>query len=607
MPVEKNPVRDYLPGILVVLALALYLTGINWGIPSFTAADRCHAWGNDDEVPLAPLAEMHNTFVLAKADRNIAYPWFHYFLVASAYSPYLAYLVLTARLKHPSGAFPFGLQDPPGAFLVLTWIGRSVTLLLALCTVVGSYYTAKYLWSRKAGFIAALFTLLTFPMVYYARGGNLDVPVLGWTSMGLAAFALCLRQGLTVKRGAWLGAFVALAGATKSQAGGSFLFLPWFVLYAHFRNFYKSRTAQSTRWQEAWEAPAALALSFLLVFIFANGIPVDPLRFIQHVRRLAVVSVESVYLRYPATFAGYTTQAHDLFKYLLDVMSLPGFLLALAGILLALRRDRQSLVLALSSVGFFLMLIPVRFSNMHHLLGVALPLNAFAGYALAAGLSAGKVPRALASLAAIGTLGFQFLLAVDLTHDMLYDSRYAARDWFAANARPGDRVLYFAKKHFQPPLAASVEGIKCEFQAEAVPDLAAKPEFILIVPSDTNEHRAHVEWRTGPHSIYSDFIPADLYRRLAAGELGYQLVARFQTPRLMPWLPRPFISYPVVNIPIHIYLRDDRAAGFPHLTPWAQAPYYPKSFRVETLTAERLRMFTGTATTGDPATRIPPK
>ena len=44
-----------------------------------------------------------------------------------------------------------------------------------------------------------------------------------------------------------------------------------------------------------------------------------------------------------------------------------------AGIILAIRRDRLSLLLVLSSVGFFIMLLPVRFSRVHYLLAVALP------------------------------------------------------------------------------------------------------------------------------------------------------------------------------------------------------------------------------------------
>jgi hypothetical protein len=79
--------RDRTPLLLVLLALALYLPAFGWGMPTITGRDRIHSWGNDDLVPLAPLAEMYNTFVREEPNRNVAYPWVHYALVAGAYSP----------------------------------------------------------------------------------------------------------------------------------------------------------------------------------------------------------------------------------------------------------------------------------------------------------------------------------------------------------------------------------------------------------------------------------------------------------------------------------------------------------------------------------------
>jgi hypothetical protein len=70
-------------------------------------------------------------------------------------------------------------------------------------------------------------------------------------------------------------------------------------------------------------------------------------------------------------------------------------------------------------------------------------------------------------------------------------------------------------------------------------------------------------------------LPDD-FEDLVNGSLGYRLVARFQTPRLMPWLPRPFLSYSTVNPPVQIFARADLAAGMPALEPWRTAPHYPR-------------------------------
>ena len=76
--------------------------------------------------------------------------------------------------------------------------------------------------------------------------------------------------------------------------------------------------------------------------------------------------------------------------------------------------------------------------------------------------------------------------------------------------------------------------------------------------------------------MYSDYLPGEVFHALADGSLGYRLVGKFQSPRLMPWLPRPFLSYSTVNIPVQIFARADRAGNAPPLEPWLTAPHYPK-------------------------------
>lgn len=579
--------RDFLPFVFAVLCLIVYLPGINWGIPYATGPERTHAWGNDDLVPLAPLAEMHNTFVEAKPDRNIAYPWFHYFLLACAYSPYLVYLYLTGGIQNPTSIYPFGLSDPVTTFVYLSWIGRSVSLLLAIVTVIGAYLTGKYLWGRREGTITALFTLLMFPMAYYARLGNLDVPVLGWTSLGLATFALMLRQGVTLKRGILFSIFLALAISTKTQAFASFLFIVPFLFWLHFKEGQKH---QFGRWQGVWVTPTVAAVVFIAVFVFANGILFDPDRFVEYTRKVFLVGTQVLYLRYPATLNGYLLQARDLVLYLSDVMSWPLLIVAGLGILLAVRRDRLALAMVLSSIGFYLMLLPVRFSRLHYLLAVALPLNLFAAYAFSRALEQRRAIRAGAMVALVGLTGYLLLQTADLTHAMVYDARYAAGKWLRESVEPGDRVMYFGAPLKLPPLRADVEAVRVDYRREVVPAVnEVKPEFIIVMPEDTNEERLRVEWRWGPHSVYNDYITNADYTRLVDGSLGYRLVARFQTPRLFPWLYRPFLSYPTVNPPIHIYARSDRAHDAQTIEPWRTAPHYPEHVSVRELTVDLLR------------------
>src|SRR5688500_17008107 len=97
--------RERMAAALALVTLLVYLPGLTWGIPYASGPERVHSWGNDDAAPLAALAEMHDTFVIAPPNRNVAYPWFHYFLMACAMAPYLVWLYATGGFSHPSPVF----------------------------------------------------------------------------------------------------------------------------------------------------------------------------------------------------------------------------------------------------------------------------------------------------------------------------------------------------------------------------------------------------------------------------------------------------------------------------------------------------------------------
>lgn len=583
--------RDPYPWVLAVVALLLYAPGAGWGFPAFNDADRLHAWGNDDLVPLAPLADLHNSFIRAKPDWNTAYPWFQYFLLACAYAPYLGFLYLTGQMSRPTESYPFGLHDPVTAFTVLTVIGRSVSLVMAVLVVLGAYLAAKTLFGRSDGLLAGLITMLAYPMTYYARVGSVDIAAMAWMSLSLAAWAWELKKGLSTRSAVVLGVLVGLTVCTKDQMGAA-LYLPMAFLMIY--SLARGPENSLGRWRSRWVGPLVCAASFAITFLLAGGFLVTPERARRHFGLFATMAERAgmAHPRLPATPAGYLAQMQDVGLLLVDVLTWPLLLAAVAGAVLLFRRNRLALALALSPLGYLLLLVPFRFAFIHYLLPLAIPLSGLAAYAITAGWRAGKVARlAVAAVLAAG-LGALLLYSLDLTHDMLRDSRCSASAWFAQHTRPGDRVLAFGGRLFQPRYPAAVETQHVEYRKDALPAIiATRPEFIIINPDNTTETRERVEWRRGRYSIHSDYIPEEVYDQLAGGRLGYRLVAQFQSSRLLPWLDRPFLSYPVVNIPIHIYAREDRAAGFPPLTPWSTAPHYPKSFRAREVTRERLREF----------------
>ncbi len=561
---------------MLAATLGLVLPIAHWGIPHVTADERAHAWGNDDQIPLAPLAELHNALIEAKPDRNVAYPMLHYLLLGAAYAPYLGALALSGELEHPTATYPYGLKDPEHAFIVLSWIGRSLSILLALACVGGVYWTARALWDRSAGVFAALTWLLAFPYVYYAPLGNPDGPMLAWTSLGLAATAEVLRNGLTPLRAALLGAFVACAGATKDQSAANFVFVAPVLLGIHFAS---GTTHRWRSFEGRFVGPVIAAASLLGVFVIASGIPLDPRRFLQHIALVFSVGpgTTALYLRHPRGWEGSLAQATDLAAHLGDVLGVLLLVVAI-GLGLAAWRDRRALVLALSSLGMFLVLMPVGMSRIHYVLPVALPLCAFAGLALSARWKQG--PRALAALPIAALLAWHGLRTLDLIHALRNDARYAASAWLGAQAKPGDAVLYFGAAYKNPHLGSDITSVGVDPRERGLELLATRPAFVIVQPEDTNQKRERVEWRRGPLSARNDYVTDDAWQGLTSGALGYRLVAQFQTPRLLPWTYRPPLSYAVANPPVQIFARDDRAQGLPSLTPWQAAPHNPPVWRV---------------------------
>ena len=450
-----------------------------------------------------------------------------------------------------------------------------------MATVLGVYWTGRVLWGRGAGAWGAALCLLMFPFSYYARLGNLDMPALAWTSLGLAAAAEILRGGLTPARGVWLGIFVALAGATKDQAAGSFVLLGLAILVLHVASRARHRVG---RFEGPWVAPAALVSALGVAYVLASGVPLNVGRFIRHVGIVLSVGPgvgTRLYLRHADGLAGTWAQIVDLSAHLGDVLGLPFLAASLFGIGLALVRDRGAFLLVLSAVGFFAILVPVGFSRIHYLLPIALVLCPFAGFALASLGEHSKRARVATLGVGIAALGHLSLRTVDLTHALIQDGRIEATEWLAGSTEPGDRVLFFGAGLKNPHLPARVRDLAVQRAADGLPMIQSeRPEWVIVMPEDTDENRERVNYWDGPYSVRSRYVSDAVWAGLLDGSLGYRLVARFQTPRLLPGAYRPPLSYGCVNPPVQIFVRTDRAPDLPELEAWLEAPHNPPIRRI---------------------------
>ena len=426
-----------------------------------------------------------------------------------------------------------------------------------------AFETGRVLWDDRSGVACALSVLLIYPMFYYARNSNVDVPVLFFTAAGLVAFAHIVRDGLSLRRALIFGALVGLAVATKEPAFASFAFAPVVML------FLPNPGVVSVPWRSGvfWKMALAGAVCALVAYALAGGMLVDFSRWSAHINfirsRLQDLEANAVIFvtYYPRTLDGHLAFLQRLTRYLADCLSWPGLVLG-AGSMVAVawRRQRDSMLI-LSAMGYLVVLFfSARTAQLRYLLPAAYVLALYGGRgAVKAWDARGSMWRVPAiGLAAASTV-ILVSWATDLTSVMLRDSRYAAGAWLARTARPGDALEYFGSEHKNPPMPAELASqraipflgsmYRADTSQRAVEEIRQawrerRPRFIAILPDYTN-----------PGQPFSISCPPAIFRALEDGSLGYRRAALFQTPPLLTWLPRPALDHPVVNPPIRLYQR----------------------------------------------------
>jgi len=521
--------------LLFLLGLLVYLPGVWWGTPLATAPDRIKPWGSDEIAPLGPIAELYNTFIGRQPPYNPQYPLLEYVVQAAAVAPYLAWLLITGQFSPGPSTYPYGFQDPVTALALLTILARLMNVIMGAAVPVIAFFTAGLLWSRKAGLAAGALVLLSYPMFYYSRTSNVDMAALFWTALGIAVFAACLRKGLNARRALFLGLWAALAVAAKDAS------------YAAFAGVALALAVREVRARNSGlRKQAAIGLGvFVAAYAVASGAVFNWDRYVAHVWFVMHGSPGGMYFTTPATLSGYVSLIGNTAAHLGDALGLPGAVLALAGILAAVRKDRAALWLLAPAVMLWLgVVFPVRFVLFRFVIIMAYVLALFAAFGWTALAASRFRPGArAATVFLVLALGWSAARAADLTYQMVRDSRYAAAAWFRRHARSGDRVGYYGDPLKLPRLEAGIVTLAMPGQTGPSPfpvDEQARPEFVVVVPVQ-------------PHERDHEFtMPDSIYRGLVNGSMGYRRVAAFRTPSLFS---KPVITF--VNPSVQIFARED--------------------------------------------------
>ena len=536
--------RDRVAWALAALAAVVYGSALTWGLPSGLSEEQINGWDVDGIVGLAPLAEFHNLLIEAKPDWFVAYPLFHYVLLGACSAPYLAWLFLTGGMSSPGAGYPYGLADPATSIAGLALIGRSLTMVMAVGIVLASYRAAHVAWDRRAAILTALIVLGSGPMVYRARTGNLDVPFLFWTALGVVVLAAVSVRGLSIRRAALLGACAALATASKDQAYGGWVAVVGLLMILQWRGLLPDAESGRDAW---WKPPGAMIVSGLVVYSLAGGILFWPHRYIAHMEFIltyeeARFAFEEVDLKRPFTAGGLLALAGDVVRTVAFAMG-PFFLLAAAAGGFVRRGPRTFLWLVGAMLAGYLVLIivPIAHIQYRYALLPAFLLAFPAGRVLAAWLEGSAARRRVATL--FCALGFGWLAAhaAIMTWQMWFDARRDAGDWLAEHVPSGARVSYFGDDGQLPAVPAQADLHRLEGGAESLRQIdAAGPDFILVIPDYTSP----------PGLERSLFLAADAERALEEQTIPYALAARFETRAPLG------LRYPFVNPPVRIYARS---------------------------------------------------
>jgi hypothetical protein len=549
---------DYV--LVAALALTAYMPGFWWGSPHATAPERIKSWGVDDETPLGPLAEMHN-ILEPKPDRNLGYPLMYSFVVAGAYAPYLGYLKLSGAWDRPQAEYPFGLADPVGSLKTLSHIAHIVTVLMGVGVVLAAFETARVLRNRYAGFWAALLALSAYPMFYYARNGNVDVPMLFFGATTIMMFARCLVHGFTTRRVIWTSILAGFALGTKEQALGMFLALP----LALFISCWRDHNGKWKTWG-FWRTPVAGVVAAILSFGIGSGLFVEPSRYIAHVAwmwsRIGQIGQGEIYIPYvfPHGWEGNVGYVARVYEVSTHILSMPAVILGVGGFLMLLWSRSRGTWIAVTIVGYMVFIfISLRSPQMRYIMpGTFLLALPIAFVAAAAWEQKSQIVRWGVTGLVAGVVLCNVVRGVGLTYEMLCDSRYSAAEWLEQRTKPGDTIEFFGPSLKLPPLKAGVttqaalpwRGIsrppqKDETTAGEVLKAWAErePRFIIIMPDVSSF----------PGVPHSNACPPKVYEALRGGTYVYTLAAEFGTAPLFSWPVLPALDYPSVNPRIQVY------------------------------------------------------
>ena len=525
--------------ILVLFAgFICFSIGFNWGLPDAAIPETVEPWGIDTLAPIQPLNEAFYKFTRA-GNEWVYYPLFHYLVLDVFYAPYVAYQYLTGNMKKPSAEFPYGLSDPDRFCQELTLISRFVSLIMALGIILFIYHITRELFCDKAAFWAALMTALAAPLSYYAKASNPDVPYLFWSFLAFWLFTKIIKTQ-KLKYYLFFALSAALAVATKDQAYGFFVLVPFIILYLLVKYTKKGKVDFRDIWGAIFSKKILLSiLTGIISYSVANNLFFGGATGFLHRLQRYQELYQSAWALNPHihTISGQLSLLAKSINLTTQTIGYGAFILGLLGIISCIyTRKWIALTILVFPIAYYIFcIVESGFVEVRAMIGPAILLTPFAGHFIVTMFEKSKPIKILFLLIFIASLGWQLLLTANLNLTLINDSRYQTASWIKKHIPRGASIESFTKLRYLPRITGeyniSVIGHTGGFfmNSDAFNEKALKsrdPQYILIQEG---------QGITGDPERFEDPVIIEYYKNLISGRMGYEIIAKFETPHFIPF------------------------------------------------------------------------
>lgn len=544
-PQTKLPINPrHRPFVLLMVSLVLCVYGLMWGLPNL-----CD-FAQDSVVDKGHLAAIG---VAGEEVTTHRYPPFHFWVLRAAYLPARGLCAFESVRSNPKTV---------SALFILS--ARLVSVAMALGTVWLLYKTGKRLWGAGAGLAAALMFILSPVTLYYAKNANLDIPYIFWLSWALFLFVRILQEDreLDYLR---LGVVSALAVCTKDQAYAFILLMPLPIILTWRRphqpaqpssassSFSSSTDRGEVRTTNGQRKLGLMRLAwgllgFVIPFVLIHNIIFDPSGFWEHVKTITGPGVVG-WREFSPGPVGQLRLLTETVLRLMSAWTAAGLALVIVGLVIAFRKGphrRLHLALLVPAISYYLSFpAVVGYAYTRFMLPIMLVLCLFAGRGIT-WLWTRRQSRSLAGkIAVMALLVWVALAGLSLDYVMSNYSRYDAQMWLETEVAPrigtGLRVACIGDMRTMPRINKPIEPKYLDPPYE--PSLtAARPDLLIL--SFQQGHAGTGSRCMRPASILQRYLGrwglvgkrarthrgSGFFQRLVAGELGYEELARFESP-----------------------------------------------------------------------------